>query len=150
MEMLEVRIGYAFQNPALLRRALTRFACSLERDLAPGSHMDALATLGDAVINVLVLRSLIGEGVHEKGAISTKKMNLVNMTRLRQLAEQIRLGEHVAWGKGEYSQAVWTSGRVLAECMEALIGAAFLDGGIDAAAGILRRLGYIEAGSGPR
>jgi ribonuclease-3 len=68
----------------------------------------------------------------------------VNMTRLRGLAEDLDLEEYVRWGKGEAAQAVWTSGRVLAECMEALIGAIYLDGGMSAAASVLRRLGLTE------
>ncbi len=51
---------------------------------------------------------------------------------------------YVRWGKGEAAQAVWTSGRVLAECLEALVGAVYLDDGMSAAAGVLRRLGLTE------
>jgi ribonuclease-3 len=142
--VLEARLGYTFQDLGLLERALTRLAYALETGLPPGAHMDALATLGDAVINVAVIQTLIGHGVHEKGAISTRKMNLVNMTVLRRLAEQLGLEVFVRWGKGEASQAVWTSGRVLAESMEAMIGAVYLDGGIDAAAGVLRHIGFFK------
>ena len=136
---IEARIGYVFQDRALLVRALTRLACTLEMGLPPGAHMDALATLGDAVINVV-----IAEGAHDKGAITNRKINLVNMSRLRSLAEDLDLEEYVRWGKGEAAQAVWTSGRVLAECLEALVGAVYLDGGMSAAAGVLRRLGLTE------
>jgi len=66
------------------------------------------------------------------------------MTRLRSLAEDLDLEGYVRWGKGEAAQAVWTSGRVLAECLEALVGAVYLDGGMNAAAGVLRRLGLTE------
>jgi ribonuclease III len=76
--------------------------------------------------------------------ITNRKVNLVNMTRLRSLAEDLDLEGYVRWGKGEAVQAVWTSGRVLAECLEALVGAVYLDGGMSAAAGVLRRLGLTE------
>ncbi|HOB17392.1 MAG TPA: ribonuclease III domain-containing protein [Candidatus Methanoculleus thermohydrogenotrophicum] len=141
---IEERIGYTFNDRSLLERALTRLAYTLEAPLPPAAHMDALATLGDAVINVVVVEAVIAGGVHDKGAISNRKMNLVNMTRLRALAEDLDLEEYVRWGKGEAAQAVWTSGRVLAECMEALIGAVYLDGGMGAAAGVLGRLGLTE------
>lgn len=141
---IEERIGYTFQDRSLLERALTRLAYSLETGLPPEAHMDALATLGDAVIDVVVVEAVVVGGAHDKGAISNLKMNLVNMTRLRGLAEDLSLEDYVRWGKGEAAQAVWTSGRVLAECMEALIGAIYLDGGIEAAAGVLRRLGLTE------
>jgi len=141
---LEERIGYAFTDRTLLLRALTRLAYALETGLPPAAHMDALATLGDAVINVVVVEAVVAGGAHDKGAITNRKMNLVNMSRLRALAEGIDLAGYVRWGKGEASQRVWTSGRVLAECLEALIGAVYLDGGMEAAAGVLRRLGLTE------
>ena len=142
MRRLEERIGYVFtDHPAFLRRlpasptpwgGFLRHARTL------------LATLGDAVINVVVVEAVVAGGAHDKGAITNRKMNLVNMSRLRALAEGIDLAGYVRWGKGEASQRVWTSGRVLAECLEALIGAVYLDGGMEAAAGVLRRLGLTE------
>lgn len=141
---IEERIGYAFRERSLLDRALTRLAYTLEAGLPPDTHMDALATLGDAVINVAVVEAVVATGAHDKGAITNRKMNLVNMSRLRSLAEDLDLADHVRWGKGEAAQRVWTSGRVLAECLEALIGAVYLDGGMEAAAGVLRRLGLTE------
>ncbi|MFA7562927.1 MAG: ribonuclease III domain-containing protein [Methanoculleus sp.] len=141
---IEERIGYTFRDPSLLLRALTRLAYTLEAGLPADAHMDALATLGDAVINVAVVEAVVVEGAHDKGAITNRKMNLVNMTRLRALAEDLDLADYVRWGKGEAAQKVWTSGRVLAECLEALIGAVYLDGGMGAAAGVLRRLGLTE------
>jgi len=144
MRRLEERIGYAFTDRTLLLRALTRLAYALETGLPPAAHMDALATLGDAVINVVVVEAVVADGAHDKGAITNRKINLVNMSRLRALAEDLDLADHVRWGKGEAAQRVWTSGRVLAECLEALIGAVYLDGGMEAAAGVLRRLGLTE------
>ena len=141
---IEERIGYAFRDRSLLLRALTRLAYTLEAGLPPETHMDALATLGDAVINVAVVEAVVATGAHDKGAITNRKMNLVNMSRLRSLAEDLDLADHVRWGKGEAAQRVWTSGRVLAECLEALIGAVYLDGGMEAAAGVLRRRGLTE------
>jgi ribonuclease-3 len=141
---IEGHIGYTFRDGSLLLRALTRLAYTLEAGLPADAHMDALATLGDAVINVVVVEAVVAEGAHDKGAITNRKMNLVNMTRLRALAEDLDLADYVRWGKGEAAQRVWTSGRVLAECLEALIGAVYLDGGMGAAAGVLRRLGLTE------
>jgi ribonuclease-3 len=140
---LEEAMGYSFSDPRLLERALTRLASAKERGLDPAAHMDALATLGDAVIDVVVVQSLVAAGEHDKGIITNRKTNCVNMTVLRRLAEQISVEDYVFWGKGEDQQAVWTSGRVLAECMEALIGAVYLDGGIGAAERVLENLGLI-------
>ncbi|MDG6256537.1 MAG: ribonuclease III domain-containing protein [Methanomicrobiaceae archaeon] len=134
-------MGYSFTDPRLLTRALTRLAYAGEQGFGPAAHMDALATLGDAVIDVVVIQSLVAVGEHDKGLITTKKTNCVNMTVLRRLAEQMSVEDYVYWGKGEEAQAVWRSGRVLAECMEALIGAVYLDGGIGAASQVLETIG---------
>jgi len=141
---LEETIGYTFRDRDLLRRALTRRARAQEEDCPDsGRHMDALATLGDAVIDTVVLESLYISGISGKGDISVAKMDMVNMSSLRRLAESIGLADHVLWGKGEQQQHVWTSGRVLAECMEALCGAVYLDGGIGAVKKVLERLSFL-------
>ena len=140
---LEQVMGYAFSDPGLLNRALTRLAYAKEQGLGDAAHMDALATLGDAVVDIVVIQSLVAAGEHDKGTITNRKTNCVNMTVLRRLAEQMSVEDYVYWGKGEDAQAVWTSGRVLAECMEALIGAVYLDGGIGAAERVLKEIGLI-------
>ncbi len=139
---LEVALGYQFRDYALLTRAMTRLAAAKEDGRGDGSAMDGLATLGDAVIDVVVLEHLIAGGMVSKGELSLTKMNLVNMTVLRRLAESIDLQEYVTWGKGESGQEIWRSGRVLAECMEAVCGAAYLDGGTEAVQRILVHLSF--------
>jgi len=142
-EQLERITGYTFRDKSLLLRALTRLAYSKEQGLSEDSHLDALATLGDAVIELIILTRLVKGGEHDKGAISLKKMDLVNMSVLRDAARSIHLEQYVRWGKGEARMHVWTSGRVLAECMEAFAGALYLDGGIDAAEEVLERLSLL-------
>jgi len=138
-EQLERITEYQFRDKSLLLRALTRLAYSKEQGLSENSHLDALATLGDAVIEVIILTRLVQGGEHDKGTVSLKKMDLVNMSVLRDAARSIHLEQYVRWGKGEARMHVWTSGRVLAECMEAFAGAVYLDGGIDAAEEVLDR-----------
>jgi ribonuclease III len=140
---LEDKTGYRFQNPELLTRALTRLAYSLENNLTEGFHMDALATLGDAAIDLVILESLVKNGMNVKGELSISKTDLVNMTILRKTAENIGMERYVRWGRGETVQHIWTSGRVMAECFEALAGAAYLDGGIRAVEKILLKTGLV-------
>ncbi len=142
-EQLEQVSGYTFQDKSLLLRALTRLAYSKEQGLCDNAHLDALATLGDAVIELIILTRLVKSGEHDKGAVSAKKMDLVNMSVLRDAARAIHLEQYVRWGKGEERMHVWTSGRVLAECMEAFAGAVYLDGGIEAAEKVLDRLSLL-------
>ncbi|WP_460006415.1 ribonuclease III domain-containing protein [Methanogenium cariaci] len=141
---LETALGYRFCDRALLVRALTRLAAAKEDGQGDGNAMDGLATLGDAAIDVVVLEHLIAGGMESKGELSLTKMNMVNMTVLRRLAESFGLHQYVTWGKGEYGQEIWRSGRVLAECMEAVCGAAYLDGGVDAVQKILVHLGFFS------
>lgn len=133
--------GYSFRDPQILKRALTRKAYCQEQDLPEGMHMDALATLGDAVIELHILSALVREGGCDKGEISVRKMDHVNMSVLRQAAENIQMNRYVSWGNGEKRNHIWTSGRVLAECIEALIGAVFLDGGYDSAGQVMKKIG---------
>ena len=127
------RIGYTFQNEDYLIHALTRTAFARENNIPLDYTMDYLAVLGDAVIEILVIQDIIASGVTAKGEITRLKIEQVNMSVLRALGEKIELPDLVLWGKGEISMQIWTSGRVLAECFEALMGAVFMDGGMDAA-----------------
>ena len=135
------RIGYTFTSTEHLEHALTRTAYAQEHGLTQEKAMDALAVLGDAVLDVVVIQTLIAEGESLKGEITRKKTNLVNMTVFRRFAESIGLPEFVTWGKGEQEMRIWESGRVSAECFEALAGAAYLDGGIAAVKTIFRKVG---------
>ena len=134
-------IGYSFTSPDILRRAMQRKAYCLENGLPDNSHMDGLATLGDAVIELQILTRLVKGGGYDKGEISVKKMDLVNMSILRQAAEKIHLREYISWGNGEKRNHIWTSGRVLAECTEALVGAVYLDGGLSSSERVMENLG---------
>ena len=143
MTPLEEAIGYRFSDPSLLIRALTRSAYAREEGLPEGQHMDAFAVLGDAAIELAVIEGIIACGEFDKGVITNKKVNAVNMLRLRMAAESLDLASYVRWGKGERRQEIWTSGRVLAECYEALIGALYLDLGISAVKRVLSIPGKI-------
>ena len=143
LTLFQKLIDYGFNDELILRRALTRLAYAKENNLPEDDYMDAYATLGDAVIDVVVIeRLVIVNKDHDKGVITTKKTDLVNMTRLRNLASGLGLQNYVLWGKGEKQQHIWTSGRVLAESVEAICGAMYLDGGIAAVREFLEKTGF--------
>ena len=125
------KIGYTFKNEELLTHALTRNAYARENGLSTSDTMDSLAVLGDAVLDLLVICQLIGKGEFDKGEITRKKIDLVNMSVVRHVAEELDLPHYMKWGKGELRMQVWTNGRVSAECFEALMGAVYLDGGME-------------------
>ncbi|MDD1727843.1 MAG: ribonuclease III domain-containing protein, partial [Methanospirillum sp.] len=122
-------------------RALSRKAYAQEQGFPETAHMDALATLGDAVIELQILTRLVEEGGYDKGDISVQKMDLVNMSILRKAGETIHLHEYIHWGNGEKRMHIWSSGRVLAECIEALVGAVYLDGGLNTAGQVMDNIG---------
>ena len=137
------KIGYTIQNRELLQHALCRTAYARENAIPLSSTMDYLAVLGDAVIEISVIQSIIESGVTEKGEITRRKIDKVNMSVLRKIAEDISLTDYVFWGKGEVTMQIWNSGRVLAECLEALMGAVYLDSGMEKAREVLSRLRLI-------
>ena len=134
-------IGYHFQNEDYLIHALTRTAFARENNIPLEYTMDYLAVLGDAVIEILVIEDVISAGVTEKGEITRLKIDRVNMSALRHIGEVLELPDLVLWGKGETSMHIWTSGRVLAECFEALMGAVYMDGGMGAARTVFETVG---------
>ena len=135
------RIGHSFQNEDYLIHALTRTAFARENNVPLEYTMDYLAVLGDAVIEILVIEDVISAGVTEKGEITRQKVDRVNMSALRRIGESLELPDLVLWGKGEIAMHIWTSGRVLAECFEALMGAVYMDGGMDAARTVFVKVG---------
>ncbi|MDO5845034.1 MAG: ribonuclease III domain-containing protein [Methanocorpusculum sp.] len=139
MELTDI-IGYEFKNKKFLEDALTRVAYARENGISSDETMDYLAVLGDAVMDLIVIGKIIDDGVFDKGEITKMKIDSVNMSVFRSLAEKINLPEFVRWGKGEIRMQIWMSGRVSAECFEALMGAVYLDGGVDSAKAVFNRV----------
>lgn len=132
------RLGYTFKNEEYLNHAMTRTAYARERNTPMKETMDSLAVLGDAVLDLVVICEILEEGEYDKGEITRRKIDAVNMTVVRRIAEELGLPSYMRWGKGEVRMQIWTSGKVSAECFEALVGAAYMDGGMDAATQIIR------------
>jgi ribonuclease-3 len=150
-ELLEQRIGYSFEDRSLLARALTTVSKANEKrkdgeQLPYDENQEALATLGDGAIRLLVVEWLILEKhMNKKGSISKVTGDLVSRTHLGLLAEKLALEEFVLWGEGEFIREEWhRSTKMLAECLEALVGAVFLDGGIESCREILIHVGFLR------
>ncbi len=97
-----------------------------------GGHNQPLATLGDAVIRLFVMNDLFMNGERDSGAMTKKAENFVKGTTLTEAARERSLEELVIWGKGDIKKAIWNEGGILGEILEALFGAAYLEGGIGA------------------
>jgi len=139
-QTLYEEIDYIFKDTTYLKYALTRTAFARENGIPLTETMDYLAVLGDAVLDVVVISSIIDTGECDKGEITRLKMNMVNMSVFRHFAESISLSSYVRWGAGEERMRIWESGRVAAECFESLCGAAYLDGGISAVKQIFEKV----------
>jgi len=128
------QIGHVFAQSQLLQRALThRSYCS--------AHNERLEFLGDSVLNCVVAKHLyeIYPGLAE-GDLSRLRSNLVNQQTLSKLAQQLRLGELLLLGEGERKSAGFRRPSILADTMEALFGAVFLDSGFAAAEQVILKL----------
>jgi ribonuclease III len=133
-EGLEQRIGYAFARRELLGQALTHRSHGVP-------HNERLEFLGDGVLNCVVAAELYGRFPDLKeGELSRLRANLVRQEPLRQLAQEVGLGERLRLGEGEVRSGGSARPSILADAFEALIGAVFVDGGFDAARDLIRRL----------
>ena len=121
-------IGYEFKDPEILDEARTRKSYRNENPSGTSECMDPLATLGDAILDAVVVYQLYKDGERRKGKLTENKINHIKRTRTRQFAENNQLGKYIRWGKGEDQDEIWNKGdHALDTVTEALIGAIFLD-----------------------
>ncbi|MDF1754597.1 MAG: ribonuclease III [Verrucomicrobiales bacterium] len=137
MEPIESRIGYHFSNQLLLAEALTHPSLAYESK-KPHFDNQRLEFLGDAVIQLILTDKLFndfpGDG---EGRLTKLRSQLVSRPALCHYAHKIELGHYLLLGKGESSSGGRERPSNLADAFEALIGAIYLDGGIDAARNFL-------------
>jgi ribonuclease-3 len=133
MDHVEATIGYRFSNPALLAEALTHpsLACETKR-VQPDNQR--LEYLGDAVIQLILTEELFRRFPAEgEGPLTKRRSRLVSREALCLFANHIGLGSHLLLGKGELSSGGRERPSNLSDAVEALAGAVYLDGGLDAA-----------------
>jgi ribonuclease III len=140
MHELEQRLGYQFKNADLLRRALTHPSHGHERRRKEADNQ-RLEFLGDAVLQLAITESLYARFPdHAEGQLTPLRANLVNRDQMQQLAETLGLGPHLVLGKGEEQNGGRTRGSNLADAMEAVFGALYVDAGWDISREIVQRL----------
>lgn len=132
--LVEKRIGYRFHSAGLLRQALTHRSYGLP-------HNERLEFLGDAVLNCVVAR-LLYERFSElpEGDLSRVRANLVNQQSLFEIASSISLGEVILLGQGERLSGGTNRPSILADALEALLGAVFVEAGFDAVSRVITAL----------
>ena len=136
---LQKRLGHEFANPRLLERAVTHRSFSAD-------HNERLEFLGDSVLN-LAVSSLLFEKLNQlpEGDLSRVRANLVKQDTLFQIAQGLGVAGCLRLGDGEKRSGGQRRPSILADALEALVGAVYLDAGYDVAAALVHRLyGAIE------
>ena len=127
-------LPYTFGNPALLEQALTHRSRGHH-------HNERLEFLGDALLNFSIAALLYAERPDApEGDLSRMRARLVRDRTLAQVAREIGLGDHLRLGPGELKSGGYLRESILADALEAIFGAALLDGGVDAARGLVEEL----------
>ena len=135
LETLEQLLGHSFADRELLERALTHKSRIHEKpgESAPTDN-EQLEFLGDAILGFVVSESLVRRhSSFPEGQLSKLKAHLVSATRLHEVAQGIKLGEFLFLGRGEELSGGRSKKALLADAVEALIAALYLDGGLEPA-----------------
>jgi len=131
---LETRLDHHFGDPALLEQALTHRSHGAR-------HNERLEFLGDAVLNFVVAALLFDRYAKiDEGDLSRLRANLVKQASLADIAQKLDLSQYLRLGEGELKSGGFRRPSILADTLEALFGAVFLDGGFDAARRVITRL----------
>lgn len=134
LERLQERIGYRFRDPDLLSRALTH------RSFGQPNN-ERLEFLGDSVLNCAVAALLFRSFPDiDEGDLSRVRASLVRQQGLHEIAARIELGTHLRLGEGEARSGGHRRPSIMADTLEAIFGAVFLDSGFDAASGVIGAL----------
>lgn len=141
--LLQERLGYRFEAPALLTRALTHRSFGAD-------HNERLEFLGDAALSLAVSRLLFERfNASDEGDLTRVRAHLVREDSLHKAALVLRLNEVLRLSEGEARGGGAQRPSILADAMEAVIGAVFLDGGFDAATALIQQLfGEVVSASG--
>ena len=137
-------LGYAFRQEGLLRQALTHRSYSAQ-------HNERLEFLGDSVLNCTIARALYDTFPNlPEGTLSRMRANLVKQETLAEIAVSLKLGDYMLLGEGELKSGGFRRPSILADTLESIFGAVFLDAGFEAAqACILRLFDPVIAGIDP-
>jgi len=127
---LEKKINYSFKNKDLLKNALTHKTYAFEAEI-PIEFSERLEFLGDSILGFVVAEQLYkGNRYFSEGELTRRRSTLVNNSFLAKRATELGLGEFLLFGKGEKKQNGDRNPTNLANALEALIGAVYLDSDI--------------------
>ena len=140
MEALEEKLGYHFENPALLENALTHSSYANENRAKGFQSNERLEFLGDSVLGMIVADYLYRAHPDlPEGDLTRTRAALVCEGSLAEVAQQLDLGSYLKLGRGEDAGGGRTRPSIVADAVEAVLAAVYLDGGIGSARKIIRR-----------
>ncbi len=152
MELLESVLGHTFKDPQKLTEALTHGSLGYESQRTQPDNQ-RLEFLGDAVIQLALSEMLYLKLTHvDEGVLTKARAQMVSTKALAQVARRLNLGGFLLMGRGEEANGGRERESTLADALEAIAGAIYLDGGMEAAVEFMRRLfvtEMAELGSSP-
>ncbi len=131
LDSLESRLGYAFKNKDLIKTALTHRSYLNEHRDWPLPHNERLEFLGDAVLELAVTGYLYKNFPNPEGELTNLRSALVNYKMLSQIARALGVDGFMLLSRGESKDQGRARQVILANAIEAIIGAMYLDGGYD-------------------
>lgn len=133
-QRLEAALGHGFGRPELLRQALTHRSFG-------SPHNERLEFLGDSVLNCVIAGALYKNFCDFKeGELSRLRASLVRQETLAEIARGVSLGDFLQLGEGELKSGGARRPSILADALEAIFGAIYVDAGFDAAQSVIERL----------
>ncbi len=141
LDALQKKMHVRFRNSALLELALTHSSYVHEHKLPIEQSNERLEFLGDAVLGLCIAEILVREFPNEpEGILSKRRAALVNQKQLARLASTVELGSALRLGRGEEKTGGREKASLLGDAFEAVIGALYLDQGLEAAQKYIERL----------
>lgn len=139
--MTELTLTYRFREEQLLRNALTHSSYSNENRMEYRVNNERLEFLGDAIFDAVISDALYHQAkIREEGELTKIRAAIVCESSLVEQALRLGIGEHLILGKGEEGTGGRQRSSILADAMEALMGAVYLDGGFEQAKSFILEL----------
>lgn len=137
---LEEKIAYRFRDKKLLRQALTHSSYANEMKINKYEDYERLEFLGDAVLELVSSDFLFRErGETPEGELTRMRASMVCEPALAYCARDLSLEQHILLGKGEEATGGRSRDSIVSDVMEAVIGAIYLDGGLEEASAFIHR-----------
>jgi ribonuclease III len=131
IEQLEKILNYIFKDKSLLEQALTHRSFQ-------GNNNERLEFLGDSILNFIIAELLFKKfNLLPEGDLSRLRSQLVKSSTLSEIGIFLNLGDYLILGEGELKSSGWRRPSILADSVEAIIGAIYSDGGISAASELI-------------